>query len=1034
MAINTNSKAYQSLLAKWYTASQIEQMSGAVASWQSAKDVIANTKIWGTTTSTPTTKSSNQQTITYNWQVSDNKGWTANMNSMSQTAAQANSRDFQVGTWDVAEMPQQPKIQSTTTKDDRLAKAWQGLDYETQQKKLSSIAWLKDALAKKGITSKTAPTTTQTTTTPKRTTQVQTPKQEQWDYQDNSQARMDQIANNLNGYRQTMPQLFDDMSAFYNFFIKDKWRSQDQIDFLWDYYNRVQKYGKYDNMSPDQLWTGIANWDIPEDYLNTLKSTDPQKYQEVMAAKQNREDTIKNESFLNDAANMAWIEWWESEPSSIQYAKRNQIWMDEDNNWIDDRREHYATEEEQWYQKQIADLNAANLDIDNTVKHDYEDLVKKYPWATKATLMAMANDRNANLLREKENNLVELTRLQGYVSYMQDERQEMNKAGADSIAQLQKNLWLYYEYSPEWMAELAQAKYWATNITLDQADSWNETQKQMALQNVLDWYYDKYWDIIQRSEQQVINDVIAYAKKNWIWLAQALQENFVKPLQSKPEFATLSSGRSITDWWTDKWSVETIKDANWNDLSVMINQATWETRLMNGNAYTWWTSWTTSTGKSYNVVSPTELTDWLSNFVSWYELWDFWWRCWAFVNDWLKQMGVTDTNMYWNSKESKLWTKNEDANATAQTGWVAIWKPEVLTWDWAKYWHVGFVVQDNWDGTVKVLDSNGTKNPATWKYDKTVWVHDVPKSSLYGYFNPSQWAWTVWWASWWDDNWDGDLFSAKVLSWIPTQLRNTDVEKQWYLDIAEKQRAKWLSSFETAMAIMWFDITNNSALAQNTKQKILDATMAQWDEIVFNSAVLSSMAQSINKWDYEKALLTLENQLGSFMSKSDWWDLSRSTVSQGMKAVNDLEKIKTWKSYWAWWWNTVADLIWAEWKNTATFNVWTSNVSRALRWLWYEKEEIDEMLPKLTNDKTTFNNRVSAIEDALLWQYNTIRRNHNLPSMTKEALLWNQSLYDIYKVWNTEQLRNAVSNAQNRNINLRYWQPTTITAEAIKII
>ena len=170
------------------------------------------------------------------------------MNSMSQNKAIDNSRNFQVGTWDVAEMPQQPKIQSTTTKDNRLAKAWQGLDYETQQKKLSSIAWLKDALAKKGITSKSAPTTTQTTTTPKRTTQAQTPKQEQWDYQDNSQARMDQIANNLNGYRQTMPQLFDDMSAFYNFFIKDKGRSQDQIDFLWDYFNRVQKYGKYDNM------------------------------------------------------------------------------------------------------------------------------------------------------------------------------------------------------------------------------------------------------------------------------------------------------------------------------------------------------------------------------------------------------------------------------------------------------------------------------------------------------------------------------------------------------------------------------------------------------------------------------------------------------------------------------------------------------------------------------------------------------------------------------------------------------------------
>jgi hypothetical protein len=36
------------------------------------------------------------------------------------------------------------------------------------------------------------------------------------------------------------------------------------------------------------------------------------------------------------------------------------------------------------------------------------------------------------------------------------------------------------------MAEKAQAKYAATNVTLDQADSGNETQKQMALQNVLD--------------------------------------------------------------------------------------------------------------------------------------------------------------------------------------------------------------------------------------------------------------------------------------------------------------------------------------------------------------------------------------------------------------------------------------------------------------------------------------------------------------------------------------------------------------------
>jgi hypothetical protein len=45
------------------------------------------------------------------------------------------------------------------------------------------------------------------------------PKQVEWDYQDNSQARMDQIADNLNKYTQTNPELFKDYDTFYNFFI-----------------------------------------------------------------------------------------------------------------------------------------------------------------------------------------------------------------------------------------------------------------------------------------------------------------------------------------------------------------------------------------------------------------------------------------------------------------------------------------------------------------------------------------------------------------------------------------------------------------------------------------------------------------------------------------------------------------------------------------------------------------------------------------------------------------------------------------------
>lgn len=725
------------------------------------------------------------------------------LNSMSQTAAQANSRDFQVGTWDVAEMPQQQEIVSPA-RADRLAKSWDNLTYEQQQDRLSRTAWLKEALAKRGITVKTQPTQTTTPTqTTQRTTQPQTPKQEQWDYQDNSQARMNQIANNLNGYRQTMPQLFDDMSAFYNFFIKDKGRSQDQIDFLWDYFNRVQKYGKYDNLSPDALWTWIANWDIPEDYLNTLKSTDPQKYQEVMIAKQNREDTIKNESFLNDAATMAWIEWWESEPSSIKYAKRNEIWMDEDNNWIDDRREHYASEEEQGYQKQIANLNAANLDIDNTVKHTYEDLVKAYPWATKATLMAMAQDRNSDLLREKENNLVELTRLQGYVNYMQAERQEMNKAGAESIQQLKDNLWLYYDYSPQWMAELAQAKYAATNITLDQADSGNETQKQMALQNVLDWYYDKYWDIIQRSEQQVINDVIAYAKKNWVWLAQALQENFVKYLQQKPEYqqmqAMLSEPNLQTIWYNSDGKAVY---GYWDSITKTFKPVTVWTDGITSTTDWNGTSYTTNTQPLNNFITNLETKYTIaSNWWTWGSKIRGWW-CWTVVNDYL-----------WSVWSNIKLTEANDIKPYATSKTPVEWAIAYFDWTQSRatpatkeHWHVAIVVWEDWD-KIKVLESNEW----TWLRYKT-----YNKSSVTGYYIP-EWiktteynqkeysnAFTKAWdivSTWIEWQWNKEMFK-ETLQWLLDEGDYTWAFE--YITITWKNNAKWdakdkIQAAETAM-------------------------------------------------------------------------------------------------------------------------------------------------------------------------------------------------------------------------------------------
>jgi len=64
----------------------------------------------------------------------------------------------------------------------------------------------------------------------------------------------------------------------------------------------------------------------------------------------------------------------------------------------------------------------------------------------------------------------------------------------------------------------------------------DENQLKANLNNALSDYYKNYGDIIQRSQAQAVDDIIAYAKKKGISVAQALTENFIKPLQNKKEY------------------------------------------------------------------------------------------------------------------------------------------------------------------------------------------------------------------------------------------------------------------------------------------------------------------------------------------------------------------------------------------------------------------------------------------------------------------------------------------------------------------
>lgn len=717
---------------------------------------------------------------------------------------------------------------------------WDNLSYDDQQKYLGQYKGLQESLTAKGITNKAKPEeAAQTTpTTPTKTT---TPTgKDEWDYQDASEWRIYEIAWHLNDYRVSQPNLFNDWATFSNFFIDWKDRSQEQLNYLRDYFNAVKRYNSLDNMTADTVGNMMVNGTIPDDYLNYVKYSNPQRYSEIMDAKARATDRIKDSASMDTVKSMEWAT-DTTTSKSIEWLKNQWLLLDKDWNLIDDRTEVYASEEENKYLKSLADLAARNLDIDNTVKHTYDDYVERYPWATKATLMAMAQDVNSDLLREKENNLVEMTRFQGYVDYMQKEREDRMDIGQNAIDQLQKQYWMYYQYSPEWMSELAAAQYAATNITLDQADNWTDAQKQLALKNVLDWYYSKFWDIIERSEEQVIWDVIRLAKERGITLNEALKEDFINPLKKKPNYMKYAS------WWDNwYWEWKVIwKDALWADVYWFVNTSTWVV-VPYGNVSGW--TWT------------------------WY--WTWYWAGWYDAN-WVYQFSdaeVREAGSDWKYKDT-IWNDiNSIWHILASNDWIRVWTYQSPNWytynvyanreDWIKateqllrnsyYWMTLWDAAQKWIGKGK--DITAAKNVI-----RNAWLKLSDKlsdSNARAFIEAmGTWEWTLKWKSL--DDW---AKWGKDLSWYGN----------W-----------WTSSFDNSMSKAY----DEYAEAKSSKEKAAVAarywkTTEQMDKEAYqydwwrNAEDVKSLVDEIDKMlDWEIEIPSARQR----MDTADTWELDPIT-------------------------------------------------------------------------------------------------------------------------------------------------------------
>ena len=581
------------------------------------------------------------------------------------------------------------------------------------------------------------------------------------DYQLDSDARTREITDNLNAYRQTNREYFSDRNTYNNMFHYNE-RSDQQKAVLDSYW---KKKVDMDNASKYNTADSINNWmkdaDITPDQLNYIKEYSPEAYREWqqkqlddinlrIANLATPADPTDTAELFNSLLQKLNLDPWD--PYQIYdnwYGMCERLWVFSD------------SEKLKSYQNQL-DANHSKM----------ESIMGRYAastWGTVSDALAAArmskalapyqqrevdlqnsyttllNGRNSNLavanqsanalaMQAAEDQRIWNQRLSGLWFAMQTAAFRTPEQQAQlqlQTAQIQNDMNLLYQakandlnlYNQYATTKLQnQLQQELTDLSVE-----DEAQLKANLNNALSTYYQQYWDIIQRSQAQAVEDIIRYAKEKGISVAQAMTENFIKPLQNKPEYKQkIASSYGML-------SQQSIGTINWKSV-IMTTNPNWTISYQYIDELD-----AQGTAKPYNQVDSKVLSNapvsynyntlWSFLMESGHQIGNSWWECWHFVNDYLEYIWV---GRYY---DDELSTKVNSVNSTIPTVWsVAVFDFNHKSIDWINHGHVGIVTKVNEDGSFEVTDSNyDTKNP--WKIWKRTYT--LNSSSLKWFFDPS---------------------------------------------------------------------------------------------------------------------------------------------------------------------------------------------------------------------------------------------------------------------------------------------------------
>lgn len=539
------------------------------------------------------------------------------------------------------------------------------------------------------------------------------------DYQDDSDARMNEITNNLNAYWNTNREYFSDRQTFNRNFQYEK-RNESQKALLDSFRKRKeldQKVAGYTDGKSVSL--ALEEGVLTKAQLEALKVQNPKVYAEYLEDQLNKknldlvnigsksrifnedEQISHNTDALTDMMRKLGFDMSADGRARELYDKFKELKTDPK---IDTMKKDYL-EARRIYLQRRREFNTLpeRIRAQSTGASDtlISARISKAQRLAYNELQTLADEAQIR----KEEYVLEYGEMKDEFNAFKMQADEDYRAFTSKMSSLwfAKGLLSFETPEQQRQGQLRQQKDMndlnlqfakdKANLESELTDLSVKDPKQLRanLSNALKSYYENYGSLIMRSKDQVVDDILRYAKEKGVSVAQAMSENFIKPLQNKPQYRSLINKQTGYDptSWQQKWRITQDGDGKVKIQIEWTGQIPEHfSRQQRVQSYSNWLS-------QVNTLED------VGSIVSSFQDGAKWGQCGAFANDIAKAMW---SNVHFGGKLSEKTnpTWNYTKSEVPQVGSFAIFNSK----NYPANGHVGVVTKVNADGSFVMKSSN----------------------------------------------------------------------------------------------------------------------------------------------------------------------------------------------------------------------------------------------------------------------------------------------------------------------------------------